>query len=235
MIASGDNTPDKSGKGVPLKVLYIVRHGETQWNVQRRMQGRMDSPLTEQGQDQARINGQLIDGLGGVERLWVSPSGRTTETAHIINAITKAQIDFIDVLMERDCGAWSGLTLAEIEQRYPEQWAARDVNPYLHRPPDGENLADMHSRVGEFLETLFAFDWQAICLVTHGVMSKVILKYYLALAEIECTRIRHPNNLVYRLNFFADRIEVAHHLQAGEAQQGLLYAHSELQQHPTNQ
>lgn len=217
---------------IPIKDLYIVRHGQTEWNVAQRMQGRMDSPLTERGRAQAQANGALLQRAGGVEQLWVSPSGRTAETANLINSHVRAHIEYADALMERDCGLWSGLTLTQIEQDYPDAWAARNKNAYEHRPPEGENLHDMLLRVKDFLDDLFVVDWGSVGLVTHGVMSKVILKYFLGLSELQCVGLRHPNELVYRLQFFADRIEPSYYLDGGESQDGLLYTDSQLHQYP---
>ncbi|MEM7099464.1 MAG: histidine phosphatase family protein [Pseudomonadota bacterium] len=215
-----------------IKDLYIVRHGETEWNVENRMQGRMDSPLTGQGKSQAQTNGALLKTLGGIDRLWVSPSGRTTETANLINSHVHAQIEYADELMERDCGLWSGLTTTEIGERFSAEWRSRQEDPYHYRPPNGENLDDMLHRVKNFLDDLFVVDWHVVGLVTHGVMSKVILKYFLGLTELQCVSLRHPNDLVYRLQFFADRIEPSYFLGGGESESGLLYTESQLHQMP---
>jgi len=215
-----------------LKTIYIVRHGQTEWNVAGRMQGRLDSPLTELGKQQASANGALLKQLGGVDQLWVSPAGRTTETAYLINFHTQAPIDFAEALLERDCGLWSGMTIDDIREQHPQSWAQREQEPYWHQPPQGENLQDMLLRCHEFLDGLFDLDWDTLGLVTHGVMSKVILKFFLGLNEVECVRIRHPNELVYRLTMTAEDIETHHFLGGGEAQAGLLRAEAALSPHP---
>jgi len=186
------------------------------------MQGRLDSPLTEQGQAQASANGALLKSLGGVDRLWVSPLGRTTETAYLINSHTKAAIEFAEELMERDCGSWSGMTLDEIEEHYPGEWSQRMQDPYWFKPPEGENLQDMLRRSHYFLDGLFDDDWRSVALVTHGVMSKVILKFFLGLGEDECVVCRHPNDLVYRLTFTAEDIETHHFVAGGTPQRGIM-------------
>jgi len=218
-----------------VRTIFIVRHGQTQWNVAQRMQGRMDSPLTEQGRAQALANGALLKSLGGVEQLWVSPSGRTTETAYLVNSHTKANMNFADELLERDCGAWSGLTIAEIQQRHPEDWARRGEDPYWFKPPEGENLQDMLRRSHRFLDGLFEEDWTSIALITHGVMSKVILKFYLGLAEDECVQARQPNEVVYRLTFTAQDIETHHFIAGGNAQNGVFTGAPVLENSPSPQ
>ena len=199
------------------------------------MQGRLDSPLTEQGREQASLNGSLLKSLGGVEQLWVSPSGRTTETAYLVNSHAKARIEFAEELMERDCGQWSGKTTDEIRAQFPQAWTQWETDPYRSRPPDGENYHDMLRRVYEFLDSLFDAPHSTIGLVTHGVMSKVILKYYLGLSELESTRTRHPNDLVYRLTFTAQDIETHHFLAGTQAVPGLLRHQPALETHPAKQ
>ncbi|MEQ8692177.1 MAG: histidine phosphatase family protein [Pseudomonadales bacterium] len=217
-----------------MKYLYIVRHGQTEWNVLQRMQGRLDSPLTEAGRDHAYANGQLLRELGGVEQLCVSPAGRTMETAFILNSMTKCAIEYFDELQERDCGDWSGMTIDEIEDAYPQAWQERESDPYNFRPPNGENLPDMLGRVREFLDELYASDFDSVGLVTHGVMSKVVLSYYLNLGEIETVRLRHPNDLLYRLTFNAQDMETHYFRDGGDAQPGLLYTEVSPAQHRTS-
>ena len=144
------------------RTLYIVRHGQTEWNVARRMQGRWDSPLTALGRTQADLHGRTLAREGGVDAVVASPLGRTRDTAERVNAHLDAPLRFDDALMERDCGDWSGLTLDEIERAYPAEWRARADDPYHHRPPAGENLVDMEARVAALVDGLLS-DLVAAC------------------------------------------------------------------------
>jgi len=125
-----------------LEKLYVVRHGQTQWNQEFRLQGRLDSALTETGKRQAEENGRLLK-RAGVTRLLVSPLGRTVETARIINSYVETRLEFFAEFMERDSGEWSGLTFADIRRRDPQGWLAREADEWSHRPPGGENLPDV--------------------------------------------------------------------------------------------
>lgn len=78
-------------------------------------------------------------------------------------------------------------------------------------------------RVHGVLDALYASDFDSVALVTHGVMSKVILKFYVDLSEVETGRLRHPNDLVYRLTFGAQEIETEYFIAGGPGQKGLLY------------
>ena len=193
-----------------MNTLYIVRHGQTEWNVQSRMQGRLDSALTETGRQQASAHGAAIAALGGVDLLYVSPLGRTRETADILNSHLKAEMRFEDALMERDCGIWSGHTVDEVAELWPEAWKARNEDPFHHRPPEGENLVDMLARSEAFLDSLAAHEGQTIGLVTHGVMSRCVLTRYLDLAPARAPQVKHPNGIFYRLQFESGEVTPSH-------------------------
>lgn len=206
-----------------MKTLYLIRHGQTEWNRERRMQGRLDSPLTAAGRGQADVHARCIKAAGPVDLLLVSPSGRTRETAYILNSHLGAALEYDELLMERDCGHWSGMTLEEIEASFPEDWQQRQQDPYYHRPPAGENHQDAQDRVRELLESLYELDLDTIGLVTHGIMSRVILAHFLQLSPVEASRVRHPNELLYRLDFRATRIDVSHYLSGEGPHAGLLH------------
>ena len=181
--------------------LFIIRHGQTLWNVEGRMQGRLDSPLSDEGKAQAAVHARVLEQLGGVDHILASPSGRTRETAAILNSRLQVPIDYEEVLMERDCGEWGGLTIDEIRDEQPEAWQARERDPYLHRPPGGENVPDLMDRVAPLLEEVDKVPEGRLAIVTHGVMSRAILTRYLQLTPVESGRVRHPNDLFYRLRF----------------------------------
>ena len=186
---------------MPLTTLYLVRHGQTVWNVEGRMQGRLDSGLTSTGSAQAHAHGKLLKKLGGVDRMIVSPAGRTRETANILNSYIQAPLEYDDALQERDIGEWSGMTVAEIEASYPQAWRERMKEPFHFRPPGGENLEDMAVRCEELLSEIGNGSSSSILMVTHQVMSRVIDGRLMGLAEGEVVSVLHPNELLYRFEF----------------------------------
>jgi probable phosphoglycerate mutase len=207
-----------------VETLYIVRHGQTEWNVATRMQGHMDSALTAVGRMQADLHGRTLARLGGIEAVIASPLGRARETAELVNGHLSVPIRHEPALMERDCGAWSGLTIAEVAAAYPGEWRARNDDPYYHRPPEGENLVDMEARVAGFLEALLPGPARTLALVTHGVMSRVILKRLLDLTPELAVTVRHPNELFYRVEVAAaGRAESAHFVAGQGPRPGLLH------------
>ena len=205
-----------------MKTIYLLRHGQTEWNVEGRMQGRLDSALTALGQQQAIGHGERLKALGGVEHMYVSPSGRTQETAYLLNSFLGAAITFDEVLMERDCGLWGGMTVAEIKERFPSEWEARQKTPYEHRPPGGENTQDMIERVRDFVDALHGAAEESMAIVTHAVMSRAILTHLLGLKTSVAARLRHPNEAFYRLEVGAESIRCSYFLDGGTPTDGLL-------------
>ena len=204
-----------------MKQIFIIRHGQTEWNLARRMQGRLDSPLTHAGKEQAHSHGEVLKGFAPIEAMFVSPSGRTQETAHIINSYVRAPVEFEEALLERDVGLWSGLTVDELEDAFPQAWRARLDDPFNHRPPEGESLADMSERCADFLQTLLAGSASSVALVTHQVMSRVILSRLLALSPEETVQVIHPNEAFYRVSV-SDVRSVCHFLDGRGPFDGLL-------------
>jgi len=192
-----------------MDVLYLVRHGETEWNRERRMQGRLDSALTADGRAHARTIGVLL-AREGVEHLLVSPLGRARETADLIKAELAVTIVYEDRLVERDCGAWEGLTLEQIEEQFPDEWARRNRDPFHHRPPGGENLPDMLLRIGPVAERLRELPVRSVAIVSHGISGRVLLTHFLGLPPNVADKVRQPNDLVYRLEFSASGVRPAY-------------------------
>lgn len=206
-----------------MKTIFVIRHGQTEWNLQRRMQGRLDSPLTHEGNEQAHSHGVLLKSRAPIDEMYVSPSGRTRETAYILNSYVRTRLTYEEALLERDLGMWSGLSVDELEDAFPRAWRERTEDPFHHRPPEGENLADMTSRCEGFLEKVLNDDAAAIVLVTHQVMSRVILGKLLGLSREETVRVIHPNDVLYELNVDANGIEARHFVSGHGPLNGLLH------------
>ena len=205
-----------------MKTIIVIRHGQTEWNVARRMQGRLDSPLTAEGVRQAHAHGAVLKKLDPVEEMYVSPSGRTRETAYILNSYVRAPMIYEDALLERDMGAWSGLSVDDLETAFPSAWQERLQDPYHHRPPDGENLADMRRRCEAFLQDVVDNEARTVALVTHQVMSRVIVGALLGLTEEETVQVIHPNKAFYRLTVSEEAANSDHFLAGEGPFEGLL-------------
>lgn len=178
-----------------MKEIYFVRHGQTEWNAIARMQGQWNSDLSELGREHAKTNASLLEGKG-IERLYVSPLDRTRQTAEIINEVLQLPVEFDDRIMEWDCGDWSGYLYAEVQQKWAEEWAAWEADRFNYRGPNCENYPDMFARARPFLDELIAAPEQAVAVVSHGMIGKVMVASLLELGEQETLSIYQPNDVV---------------------------------------
>lgn len=148
--------------------VVAIRHGETAWNVDSRIQGQLDIGLNPTGRWQAeQLAGALHDdGLGAV---YSSDLSRAFETARSVAERAGLSVQTDVGLRERDFGAFQGLTFKEIESRWPDlstRWRRRDAD---FAPPGGESLTVFYARCVGTAERLAAtHPGQAIALVAHG-------------------------------------------------------------------
>ncbi len=186
---------------MPDPTLYLLRHGETEFNVKGRYQGQRDSPLTVCGRDQARRHGALLKTLIGAPEAWrlvASPLGRTMATACIVCAelgLPEGAIETDDRLKEIAFGEWEGLTPAEIQARLPDAWAARCADRWHYVRPVGESFAVLAARIGAFLRETES----DTIVVGHGAAGRVLRGLYGKLAEQEILALDEPQDAIFRL------------------------------------
>ena len=153
--------------------VLLARHGETDWNRERRFQGHADPPLNELGREQARALGEELAG-SPLAAVYSSDLRRAAETARIVAALRGLEPDERRDLREIDVGEWSGLTFAEIERLYPEG-VARHVaggDGWEH----GEPHAAMQERIVAAVRRIAAdHPGEHILLVIHGGTMRALL------------------------------------------------------------
>src|SRR5262249_278766 len=129
-----------------MTTLFVARHGQTDWNLEHRWQGHADPPLNETGRAQARGLGEGRARAGGGAGVSSELQGGA-ETAEIAAALLGLPVELDARLREVDVGEWSGLTTADVEERFPEGHRRRRAG--LTGWEDGEELAAMSARVVE--------------------------------------------------------------------------------------
>jgi probable phosphoglycerate mutase len=160
--------------------VWIVRHGETQWNLLGRRQGQLDSPLTERGRGQAQAAAAQISEASS-DGLFSSPLGRCIETARVIAESLDLEITVIEELAEVDHGRFAGLTNAEIEERFPGEMGRRELNKYCWQFPDGESYEQAAGRASRALRRISRIGVRRPILVTHEMIGRMLLKVLLEL------------------------------------------------------
>ena len=156
--------------------LLILRHGETEWNREGRIQGEMDSPLTDRGRAQAAAQGRLMADrdLSGWA-MWSSPQRRARTTAEI--ALPGHHVLIDPRLSEIAMGEWTGARRAEIAQQHPHLFDHDTDLTWYDSAPGGEGLEALYARTGAFLATLRG----PAVLVTHGITSRMLRCHALGL------------------------------------------------------
>jgi len=181
--------------------IYLVRHGETEWNRARRYQGWSDSPLTEQGLTQAAAIGRLLCGLPEAKSagLVASPIGRARRTAEIIRERLghTAPLRFDDRLRELSFGSWDGFTRAEIAALRPGAFDDEQRDWYF-ATPDGETYEVFAGRIGTWLAEAKIED-RPLIVVTHGVVTRILRGLYAGLPRAQAMRLPVPQDRIFRL------------------------------------
>jgi broad specificity phosphatase PhoE len=158
--------------------IILCRHGETDWNLQGRYQGRTDVPLNEHGREQARDLARRL-ARERIDVVYSSTLARAYDTAVEIARQHGVEVRRDPRLDEIDQGAWEGLRRDEIALRHPEELAAWQRYPIDLRLPGGETLEEVRLRVRSALDdVMLLHDGKSICLVAHSV-SMAIVKHEL--------------------------------------------------------
>jgi broad specificity phosphatase PhoE len=166
---------------MPQPVLYFVRHGETDWNRERRLQGQHDIPLNPLGRTQAQRCGTLLrellgkDGVGVADYDYVSsPLGRARETMEIMRGVMGLDPSAYRTdarLMEMSFGRWEGFTYAQLQTREAEALAARERDKWGFVLPGGESYAQLEKRVQVWYEGV----QRATVVSAHGGVCRALM------------------------------------------------------------
>jgi probable phosphoglycerate mutase len=167
--------------------LVFIRHGQTDWNVELRLQGQQDIPLNDHGRAQARRNGQmaaqLIPDIATFDFV-ASPLERTRETMEIARAamgFDPKAYRTDDRLREITFGDWEGFTTEELRKTHPEMVAEREKDKWSFLPPGGESYRMLSDRAASWLNTVK----RNTVAVSHGGIGRVLIGLITGLAPAE--------------------------------------------------
>jgi alpha-ribazole phosphatase len=162
--------------------LYLVRHGQTDWNVEGRYQGQSDLPLNAAGRAQAETLARQLAGVPFVA-VYSSDLKRAQETAERLAATLRVKVQLDPRLREINQGEWEGQLVTDIAAQYREAWAERTRDPVNARAPGGESAAEVAARLAEAAgEIARAHPCGPVLMVSHG----------LALATLICRARGRP-------------------------------------------
>jgi probable phosphoglycerate mutase len=179
--------------------IFLVRHGETEWNRLGRYQGWSDSPLTALGIAQAEAVGRTLAGLpeAAGAPIVASPLGRARRTAEIVAECLGAKdIRFDDRLREISLGSWDGFDREEVRAWSRRTFGRDDRYEWYFRTPDGETYDGFAGRLAAWLAEAGEAPVITVC---HGVVTRVLRGLYAGLPRAEALRLPVPQDRVFRL------------------------------------
>ena len=182
----------------------LIRHGQTDWNLEGKYTGQSDIPLNETGRAQAHEAASQLR-TDPPDIIYSSDLLRAFNTAKIIAADLGMKIHQDARLREIHQGAWEGLHFNEIKSRFADEFAAREDNPLEVAPPGGETVGQVQARVLEAVkEIIKAHPSGRVAIVSHGLSLAIIKAYALERPIQEVWDLIPPNAVVESVFIAAD-------------------------------
>ena len=181
--------------------IILTRHGQTVWNLEKRVQGSLDSPLTKSGIRQTRALAARLAGEG-VGHIYSSDAQRAIDTAQeLCDILGLEKINVESDLRELSFGDWEGSVWQELREAHPEVFQIWDTQAHLVTPPGGENMAMVMERAWNcVLRILPLHAEETVCVVTHGLTLKLLVTKALGLDVCEWAQTPWQQNTA--LNIF---------------------------------
>lgn len=160
--------------------LFLIRHGQTSWNVEGRYQGENDIELNQVGIKQAKLAAKYLSRVE-FANIYSSPLKRTLYTAEKIKGRRDLEIKVRDDLKEMNFGKWEGLKFSEINDKYHRDYHNWLEDPYNNRPTDGENFKEITARTTAEIGRIVSenTDGSSVAVVAHGGVILSLLVYWL--------------------------------------------------------
>lgn len=156
--------------------IILTRHGQTIWNIEGRVQGNLDSPLTEKGILQARSLAYRLK-EEGIQHIYASDLPRAIGTAEEIRReIGLSALSVSPALRELSFGEWEGRVWLQLREEFPDIFKIWDIEPHRVTVPGGENMEMVSQRAWAFLEEIIqTHQGETVCVVTHGLTLKLLV------------------------------------------------------------
>lgn len=187
-----------------MATLILVRHGESEWNRLGRIQGQVNSPLTDFGVSQAMAIRDYLSGIffNREIKIYTSPLERATKTAEIISqgiSVTRREIIIEERLNDFNLGEISGIIgWDRVAEVFPKQAKLRLQNPMLFHPLGGESGKEFDARIRTLINEMM-IDGKTKILVSHGIVNKFIRGIFKNLSGKEIIDLGESQDTIYRL------------------------------------
>lgn len=196
--------------------ILLIRHGETDWNVDKRLQGHIDIPLNAEGRRQATALGRVLENEP-LDAIYASDLQRARDTAEAVAVVQGKTVHIDEALRERCYGGFEGLQHHDIEQRYPQDYAAWKARELDARYPAGERIAET---MREFSERAVGVvsrligrsrdqQHRKIAIVTHGGVLECIYRWSRQTGFAQARDFDIFNASINRLQWDGERLHIA--------------------------
>jgi len=201
-----------------VTTLYLIRHGATEGQEEKRYKGSIDVPISKTGIGQIKKTGEFIRAaLRGshLSAVYSSPLSRAVRSAEIIASSFGLQPVIVPDLRERHFGVWEGMTLTEISERYPDEFRAWASNPLEHSPLGGESTLQVRDRIIPVYEEIISrHQGENIAIAGHGGVNRIVLCHVLGMPLENIFRVEQDNAAVNIIAFY-DNFPVVRLLNGG--------------------
>ena len=183
-----------------MKTLYIVRHGETDWNKMGKYQGITDVPLNENGLNQAKACGEALKDIT-FDRILSSDLSRALVTAETIRGNRTTPITVDKRLRELNFGDWEAMLFSDIESRWPGLIDEMYLRPHLVKVPNGESFKDLQDRAWAGLEEFLNKndEEETLLIACHGGTIRTLLCKLLDISISHCWNFSQGNTAINRI------------------------------------
>jgi alpha-ribazole phosphatase len=191
-----------------MPLLFLIRHGTTQWNAEARIQGHANCPLNEAGRAQSQC---VVRALAQhpIQAVYSSDLERAFETARAIAESHQVIPKTDRRLREASFGEWEGLTITEISNRWPAEAAAWRADSLHHRAPGGETLEAVQLRVGQVISAITnKFPEEAVAIVGHSGSLRAAVAYALGITPVVSRLLHFDNGSLTTLEYVHGRFSL---------------------------
>ncbi len=197
-----------------------MRHGQTEWNAIKRVQGQWNSDLNETGEKQAKKNGEFLADKS-IRYLFSSPLDRTRQTSDIIKNYISLEPIYDSRIMEWDTGHWSGFMWEEIPKNWPLEYEAWKQDPFNFSELGCESYPDMIKRAKPFVEELILLKEDTVAVVSHGIIGKVMIGLLLNHNPNEMISYRQANDTIIKVVMSENEVKATHFIKGLGPYEGL--------------
>jgi broad specificity phosphatase PhoE len=198
--------------------LILARHGQTAWNVEKVFRGRADVDLDEVGIKQAELLGKYLSNWE-LEAIYSSPLRRALDTANMVARYQQVAVRITEDLIDFDYGEWQSLPEQEVKRLYPALFNEWHNSPHKVRMPGGEGLEDVRRRAVEVVNGILSRHQGNVLLVSHRVVSKVLICHLLGLDNSHFWNISQDVGGITIFNYVDGRFVLTRHNDTSHLQE----------------